>query len=75
MPPTDTAEFSWNHAGDPKGQPAITRLILRNNTATHLAEAIVCNSFEELEPGAFALAPGVLPIRPLGSGGKPVGSF
>uniref|UniRef100_A0A0E0P1I8 Glycosyltransferase n=1 Tax=Oryza rufipogon TaxID=4529 RepID=A0A0E0P1I8_ORYRU len=77
MPPVDTAEFSWNRAGDPRGQPAIFRLILRNNAATHLAEAIACNSFEELESGAFAVdVPGrVLPVGPLASGGKPVGGF
>ncbi|KAF0889155.1 hypothetical protein E2562_022426 [Oryza meyeriana var. granulata] len=69
------AEFSWNRAGDPKGQPAITRLILRNNAATHFVEAIVCNSFEELELGAFVLAPDVLPFGPLGSGGKPIAVF
>ncbi|KAL6894117.1 hypothetical protein ACP4OV_008215 [Aristida adscensionis] len=79
MPPMDAAEISWNRAGDPGGQPAIFQLILRNNAATHLAEAIVCNSVEELEPGAFALFPGVLPVGPLsaaaGDDGKPVGSF
>ncbi|RLN18931.1 hypothetical protein C2845_PM02G05730 [Panicum miliaceum] len=74
MPPIDTSEFSWNRAGDPRGQPIIFQLILRNNGATHLAETIVCNSIQELEPGAFALFPGVLPVGPLSSD-KPVGSF
>ncbi|CAN6286772.1 unnamed protein product [Urochloa humidicola] len=77
MPPLDTAEFSWNRAGDADGQPVIFQLILRNNAATHLAETIVCNSVEELEPGAFKLFPGVLPVGPLSSSGngKPAGSF
>ncbi|CAN6315200.1 unnamed protein product [Urochloa humidicola] len=74
MPHIDTSEFSWNRAGDAKGQPVIFQLILRNNAATHLAEAILCNSVEELEPGAFKLFPGVLPVGPLSSG-KPAGSF
>ncbi|CAN6297724.1 unnamed protein product [Urochloa humidicola] len=70
----DTSEFSWNRAGDAKGQPVIFQLILRNNAATHLAETILCNSVEELEPGALKLFPGVLPVGPLSSG-KPAGSF
>ncbi|WVZ60613.1 hypothetical protein U9M48_010610 [Paspalum notatum var. saurae] len=74
MPTIDTSEFSWNRAGDAKGQPIIFQLILRNNAATHLAETIVCNSIQELEPGAFTLFPSVLPIGPLSSD-KPVGSF
>ncbi|XP_062212464.1 UDP-glycosyltransferase 83A1-like [Phragmites australis] len=76
MPPMDTSEFSWNRAGNPKGQPVIFQLILRNNADTHLAETIVCNSFQELEPGAFSLFPGVLPVGPLfADSGTPVGSF
>ncbi|KAF8709822.1 hypothetical protein HU200_029534 [Digitaria exilis] len=76
MPTVDTSEFSWNRAGDAKGQPVIFNLILRNNAATHLAEAIVCNSVHELEPGAFALFPSVLPVGPLSScSDKPAGSF
>nr|AAM47591.1 putative glucosyl transferase [Sorghum bicolor] len=76
MPAIDTSEFSWNRAGDAKGQPIIFQLILQNNAATHLAETIVCNSVQELEPGAFALFPGVLPVGPLSvSSDKPVGGF
>ncbi|KAL6637887.1 hypothetical protein ACP70R_025459 [Stipagrostis hirtigluma subsp. patula] len=78
MPLMDTAEISWNRAGDPKGQPVIFQLILRNNAATHLAETIVCNSVQELEPGAFALFPNVLPVGPLSAadaGDKPLGCF
>ncbi|CAL4936058.1 unnamed protein product [Urochloa decumbens] len=77
MPHIDTSEFSWNRAaGDAEGQPVIFQLIVRNNAATHLAETIVCNSVEELEPGAFKLFPGVLPVGPLcSSSGKPAGSF
>ncbi|OEL13048.1 UDP-glycosyltransferase 83A1 [Dichanthelium oligosanthes] len=74
MPPIYTSEFSWNRAGDAKGQPVIFQLILRNNAATHLAEIIVCNSIQELEHGAFTLFPRVLPVGPLSSD-KPVGSF
>ncbi|XP_066367696.1 UDP-glycosyltransferase 83A1-like [Miscanthus floridulus] len=76
MPAIDTSEFSWNRAGDAKGQPIIFQLIHRNNAATHLAETIVCNSVQELEPGALALFPGVLPVGPLSvSSDKPAGSF
>ncbi|TVU44963.1 hypothetical protein EJB05_04427, partial [Eragrostis curvula] len=66
MPVMDTAEISWNRAGDPTGQPFIFQLILRNNAATHLAETVVCNSMQELEPGAFALFPGVVVEELLG---------
>ncbi|CAM0876322.1 unnamed protein product [Alopecurus aequalis] len=76
MPPLDTTELSWNRAGDPKGQPVIFDLILRNNAATHLAEAVVVNSVQEVETEAFALFPEVLPVGPLVSAEyKPVGSF
>uniref|UniRef100_A0ACD5X7S6 Uncharacterized protein n=1 Tax=Avena sativa TaxID=4498 RepID=A0ACD5X7S6_AVESA len=76
MPPLDTTELSWNRAGDPKGQPVILDLILRNNAATHLAEAVVVSSVQELEPGAFALFPEVLTVGPLVSAEyKPAGSF
>jgi hypothetical protein len=75
VPCLDAAEISWNRAGDPAGQPFIFRLILRNNAATHLAETILCNSLRELEPGAFALFPGVVPVGSLSSGDNPAGSF
>ncbi|XP_024313677.1 UDP-glycosyltransferase 83A1-like [Brachypodium distachyon] len=83
MPAIDPSEISWNRAGDPEGQPAIFQFILRNNAAIHHAEAVVCNSVQELEPGAFALFPKVIPVGPLISGSagaadgdnKPVGSF
>jgi hypothetical protein len=71
----DAAEISWNRAGDPAGQPFIFRLILRNNAATHLAETILCNTLRELEAGAFAVFPGVVPVGPLSSGDNPAGSF
>ncbi|KAK1643956.1 hypothetical protein QYE76_061761 [Lolium multiflorum] len=76
MPPLDTTELSWNRAGDPKGQPIILDLILRNNAATHNAEAVLVNTVQELEPGAFALFPEVMPLGPLVSAEyKPAGSF
>ncbi|GJM96670.1 hypothetical protein PR202_ga13532 [Eleusine coracana subsp. coracana] len=75
-PVMDAAEISWNRAGDPAGQPFIFQLILRNNAATHLAETIVCNSVQELEPGTFALFPGrVVPVGPLSSDKPVIGSF
>jgi hypothetical protein len=76
MPPLDTSELSWNRAGDPKGQPIILDLILRNNAATHIAEVVLVNTVQELEHGAFALFPEVLPVGPLVSAEyKPAGSF
>ncbi|KAF7020711.1 hypothetical protein CFC21_033774 [Triticum aestivum] len=74
MPPMDTTELSWNRAGGPEGQPFILDFILRNNAATRLAEAVVTNSVQELEPGAMALFPDVLTVGPLLSD-KPVASF
>ncbi|KAF7027492.1 LOW QUALITY PROTEIN: hypothetical protein CFC21_039530 [Triticum aestivum] len=77
MPPMDTTELSWNRAGGPEGQPFILDFILRNNAATRLAEAVVTNSVQELEPGAMALFPDVLTVGPLlsASQDKPVASF
>ncbi|XP_037416444.1 UDP-glycosyltransferase 83A1-like [Triticum dicoccoides] len=77
MPPMRATELSWNCAGDPSGQPAILDFILRNNAATPLAEAVVTNSVQELEPGAMALFPDVLTVGPLlsASQDKPVASF
>jgi hypothetical protein len=76
MPPLDTSELSWNRAGDPKGQPIILDLILRNNAATLIAEVVLVNTVQELEHGAFALFPEVLPVGPLVSAEyKPSGSF
>nr|CAD1819440.1 unnamed protein product [Ananas comosus var. bracteatus] len=78
MVPIETTEFSWNHIGDPKGQPIIFQLILQNNQATELADVIICNSFHEIEPATFALHPNILPIGPLMADQKfekPIGHF
>lgn len=78
MVPIETTEFSWNHIGDPKGQPIIFQLILQNNQATELADVIICNSFHEIESATFTLHPDILPIGPLMADQKfekPIGHF
>ncbi|XP_078179730.1 UDP-glycosyltransferase 83A1-like [Carex rostrata] len=65
MPPIHSSQLSWNEAGDPKGQPTIFKLFNDNNKNIELAEIIVCNSFYEIESGAYTLFPKILPIGPL----------
>ncbi|KAJ3669804.1 hypothetical protein LUZ60_010128 [Juncus effusus] len=65
MPPLHTSQFPWNQAGNPKGQPIIFKLITDNNKYTELAEIILCNSFHDIESGAFELFPNMIPIGPL----------
>jgi UDP-glucoronosyl and UDP-glucosyl transferase len=65
MPPVHSSQLSWNEAGDPKGQPVIFKLVTDNNKTIELAEVTVCNSFYEIESGAYSLFPNILPIGPL----------
>ncbi|KAF8709810.1 hypothetical protein HU200_029522 [Digitaria exilis] len=52
MLPLHTSLLSRNNAGAPENQPAIFQLLIRNNEAKDLVEAIVCNSIREAERDA-----------------------
>ena len=39
--------------------------MLKTNPAIPLAAAVICNTFEEIEPGALDLVPNALPVGPL----------
>ncbi|KAJ4812556.1 UDP-glycosyltransferase 83A1 [Rhynchospora pubera] len=65
MPPIHTSQLSWNEIGDPRGQPTIFKLVTDNNKYLELAKVTVCNSFYEIESGAYTLFPNLLPIGPL----------
>ncbi|KAJ4805914.1 Glycosyltransferase [Rhynchospora pubera] len=78
MPPVHTSQISWNQIGDPRGQPTIFKLVNDSNKYMELAEVTVCNSFYEIESGAYTLFPNLLPIGPLlpdSKFNKPLGLF
>jgi UDP:flavonoid glycosyltransferase YjiC (YdhE family) len=63
----------------PEAHPVVFELHIRTGMLTAHAEMVVCNSFHEVEAGAFKiLPPNVVPIGPLTSDRelrKPVGQF
>ncbi|PRQ53390.1 putative hydroquinone glucosyltransferase [Rosa chinensis] len=60
-----TEDLVWLTIGDKTTQKIIFQVILSNNKTVKLADWVVCNSTFDLEPGAFTLAPQILPIGPL----------
>jgi UDP:flavonoid glycosyltransferase YjiC (YdhE family) len=65
MPAMDTANFVWACLGDFTTQKIIFDLMVKTNEAAKMADRIISNSAYDLEPGAFSLAPNILPIGPL----------
>ncbi|PWA73951.1 UDP-glucuronosyl/UDP-glucosyltransferase [Artemisia annua] len=66
MPLMDPAKFTWECIGDSKASKIMfNHAILQGKEAAEAADRIICNSAMELEPGAFALFPKILPIGPL----------
>lgn len=65
MPAMDPAEFAWARIGDRDTQKVIFDLIVTTAKFVKLADWIVCNSSDELEPGTFTLFPKFVPIGPL----------
>lgn len=64
MPCLNIFDFPWVRFTDLKLRKVVFEMIVRNNRATELAEWMVCNSTQNLEPGAFDSTP-FLPIGPL----------
>lgn len=78
MPAINTADFAWNCIGDLETQRFLFGWIQRNNEDLLQAQLFVCNSMYDLEPAAFGLPPGTLPIGPLLASnrhGKSIGNF
>ncbi|KAM5581224.1 UDP-glycosyltransferase 83A1-like [Rosa sericea] len=65
MPTMKTEELAWLTIGDITTQKIVFQVMLSSNKTVKLADWVVCNSAFDLEPGAFTLAPQVLPIGPL----------
>ncbi|KAG8659614.1 UDP-glycosyltransferase 83A1 [Manihot esculenta] len=65
MPAVNTANFVWACLGNKEAQKNIFGLMVRNNKSVKLTDWLLCNSTYDLEPGAFNLAPQLLPIGPL----------
>ncbi|XP_050380912.1 UDP-glycosyltransferase 83A1-like [Argentina anserina] len=65
MPTMKTEDLTWLCIGDVTTQRIIFQVMLRSNKTVKLADWVVCNSVLDLEPGAFNLAPQILPIGPL----------
>ncbi|KAI3776999.1 hypothetical protein L1987_46792 [Smallanthus sonchifolius] len=66
MPFMDPRNFIWACVGDSTTNKIIFDfVVLDGKEAAEAADHIICNSTMELEPGAFALFPKLLPIGPL----------
>ncbi|KAI3777000.1 hypothetical protein L1987_46793 [Smallanthus sonchifolius] len=66
MPFMDPRNFIWACVGDSTTNKIIfDYVVLDGKEAAEAADHIICNSTMELEPGAFALFPKLLPIGPL----------
>lgn len=79
MPPASPGNLVWARFGNETVRKNVFELILWNARSMELADLIVCNSCHELEPGAFELAPQILPIGPIlasdTGNGDSMGSF
>ncbi|KAJ4707334.1 UDP-glycosyltransferase [Melia azedarach] len=65
MAAISSSNFAWACIGDFTSQKIIFDFILQNNETLKKSEFLLCNSTYDLEPGAFALIPELLPIGPL----------
>ena len=79
VPPLQTSQLPWINFMTPAWQRVLFFLGTKTYELSTLAEMVVCNSFRELEAGAFKLLPNVLPIGPLisddGELWKPIWQF
>ncbi|KZV42769.1 hypothetical protein F511_07466 [Dorcoceras hygrometricum] len=65
MPEHSTMSLPWAMVLDLATQKIIFQAILDNNESTKLAERLICNTFNELEPAALSFIPRCVPIGPL----------
>jgi hypothetical protein len=66
-PPIDSTEIPWVSLGSTAERRKVNiQRVIRTNRLIALAEAIICNTFREVEPEALlALLPNALPVGPL----------
>ncbi|CAL4936062.1 unnamed protein product [Urochloa decumbens] len=65
-PPIDSTEIPWVSLGSTAERRRANILkVINTNQLMELAEAVICNTFREVEPEALALLPNALPIGPL----------
>ncbi|KAK4360717.1 hypothetical protein RND71_019669 [Anisodus tanguticus] len=65
MPIMNTSDLVWTRMGNLTMQKIIFDMMVHNNKAVKSADWLICNSTYDLEPGAFKLAPEIVPIGPL----------
>ncbi|XP_009796196.1 UDP-glycosyltransferase 83A1-like [Nicotiana sylvestris] len=65
MPIMNTSDLVWTRMGNLTMQKIIFDMMVHNNKAVKSADWLICNSVYDLEPGAFNLAPEIVPIGPL----------
>ncbi|XP_044467364.1 UDP-glycosyltransferase 83A1-like isoform X2 [Mangifera indica] len=80
MPGIDCTKLIWTSVGgeDLASQKRMFEVINNCVQAGQAADYLICNSAYDLEPGAFALVPNILPIGPLlasNGQGNSAGSF
>ncbi|PIN04655.1 hypothetical protein CDL12_22806 [Handroanthus impetiginosus] len=63
MPIMSPSDFVWYKI--PTLQKLIFNIMIENNKSIKSAEWLICNSTYDLEPGAFTLAPQIVPVGPL----------
>ncbi|KAF2313623.1 hypothetical protein GH714_012625 [Hevea brasiliensis] len=64
IPSFDIENIPWR-LGDSNSQKALFKYLKRTFEHSQLTEWQMCNSFYEIEPGAFSLVPKLLPVGPL----------
>ncbi|PIM98018.1 UDP-glucuronosyl and UDP-glucosyl transferase [Handroanthus impetiginosus] len=65
MPKMSTTHFGWTCFPDPTLRKIIFHSLFQNNTSAKLAQHIICNSSNELEPWAHTFIPNCFQIGPL----------
>ncbi|KAL0350803.1 UNVERIFIED_CONTAM: UDP-glycosyltransferase 83A1 [Sesamum radiatum] len=65
MPEMTPMNFAWTCLPDPTMRKIIFHVIVENNKSAKLAEWLICNTSQHLEPGALTFIPNCLPIGPL----------
>ncbi|GFP90402.1 UDP-glycosyltransferase 83a1 [Phtheirospermum japonicum] len=65
MPMISPSDFVWNRLQILAVEKQMFNIMTQNNEPTLSADRLICNSTHDLEPGAFALAPQIIPIGPL----------
>lgn len=57
--------FVWHTVRNATVQKLILDMMGQNNKSINSADRVICNSAQNLEPGAFTLAPHIIPVGPL----------